>query len=206
MNALNIFKRYSFFASTLVVLFTACSSDDDEDNGTPSTPETVSIQEATTGEYEMKAFDADLEVDVTTPFGGLLLYVTVEGKNFIGKVSFTDQKVVFDNTLDAVLTLDVGGTTNPDTLELELKAQMTYEILGDNELRFYVDENDPNDEPLRLVSGLELDDITLSVVERTTQRFRLQGDVDADVDLGGALPGVSGSHPTTGIIKITLER
>ncbi len=186
-----------------MLVFVGCSSDDDESNGdTPSLPETVSIQQATTGAYEMKDFDADMEVNVE----GNMLYVAVQGKNYEGKVSFNNQKVLFDNTLDAVLTLDVGGTSNPDTLELALKTQMTFEILGENELRFYVDENDSSDEPLKLIDGIELDDMIFSVAERTTKRLRLQGDIDGSIDLGGVLPGTSGSQQAVGVIKITLDR
>lgn len=203
MNSCYIAKYSRFIVATTMLLFVACSSDDDESNGdVPSLPQTVSIQQATTGAYEMKDFNADMEVNVE----GNMLYIAVEGKSYAGKVSFENQKVLFDNTLDAVLTLDVGGTINPDTLELLLKTQMTFEILGDNELRFFVDENDASDEPLKLIDGVELDDMTFSVVERTTERFRLQGDIDGQIDLGGALPGTNGSQPAVGVVKITLER
>ncbi|MCC5918363.1 MAG: hypothetical protein JJU02_13670 [Cryomorphaceae bacterium] len=197
-------KTFMLFALCGLFISTSCKKDDEDNGGKNNEPKEVSLEEAADGDYQADRLDVDLELTYL-----ITANLKVNGKNFVGTVSFDadNKKVEFDLQMDLDISIEVGGQTNTDEESGSVTGLMSFEIINQNRIRFYVQDG-TNDQPITLLGTAEIDDITMNVTERLSNSFKMRGEIDQDVDYAGLIPIIpSGTMvPTTGMLYLELSK
>jgi hypothetical protein len=200
-------KIIALFICSGLFAIAGCRKSDNNDQ-LPDPPKEVSIEEAASGEYEMSRFTADLEIEANFSGIPVIAELYVDGKNFEGTVVFDadNKKVEFDITMDLDVTYGISGQGDSFEDDGIVTAKMSFEIISQNRIRFYVKEG-TDDEPFVFFNGFVIDDIELTVTERLTNSFKMRGNIDAEINYGGVFPGLPNTpFPTEGPIYIDLKR
>jgi hypothetical protein len=201
-------KLFMMFALSGIVLASCSKDDDDNNDNNNNAPREVSMEEAASGTYSMSGLQANLNIEFEAPFLGKVdIPLNVQGRQFNGNVSFTNNKVIFDVTMVIDYEFTILGQPNADTDDGSVTARMSYEILPNNRLRCFVQDG-TDDEPFVFFNGLEIDDITFIVTERLNTGVKMRANVDTEIDFGGIIPGAPAGDglPTVGQVFIDLKR
>lgn len=202
-------KKTFIFLAIAGITFVGCKKDDDSNNGDGNNqPREVSMEEATSGSYNMDAFSANLNIEFDAPFIGKIdIPLNASGRAFTGDVTFANNKVIFDVNMTIDYTFTIAGQPNSDSDDGSISARMSYEILPNNRLRCFVADG-TDDEPFVFFNGLEIDDITFIVTERLNTGMKMRANVDTEIDFGGFIPGAPPGVglPTTGQIFVEMKR
>jgi len=117
------------FLALILVLTTACPSDDD------SGP-ILSAEEALVGTWEVVEYDAEYSAS-----GFFNMSTTIEGRDFEGEVTFSDNPKEWESaagaTFDITEVFSVGGGSETETFSVEVEKEMrsgTWEINEDGRL------------------------------------------------------------------------
>jgi hypothetical protein len=195
-------SRLLIFLLIGTFVITGCRKNGVKDDESPLQ---LNMDEELPGTWKATEMYADLVVTV----GNIKADVKITNDIRSGGVSFDRDvyKAQFDIITEMTIDIIVFGNTIHKIVEdsVEIDSRLSYEIVTENEFRFYV--NDSTDEPIKLFNNIAFDDITFFPIEKSERDLFLKANVDIMTNFGDDVPELpSGDLPTTGTLYMRLQK
>lgn len=184
------------------IAFTGCKKKDVEDDEAPLQ---LKMDDELPGTWKATEMYADLEVIHGNAKADVKITTDIKS----GGITFDRDlyKAQFDIITEMTIDIRFLGYSVHKIVEdsVEIDAYLSYEVVTENEFRFYV--NDSTDEPIQLFNNIAFDDISFYPIEKSDRDLFLRADVDIMTNFGDDVPQLpSGDLPTTGRLYMRLQK